>query len=255
MGRRYEEKHIDPEHAHFLLATQMDAGRRRLPLRIRDADELGWMEARGELILPEEVMPGPPVRSRVTRWLAIAAVVCVGLLVLALAARATDTTEAAGAADEAAPAAQEPSARELRDLRVRKCHAVVNALYPKSGFAPYCGYFIDEHERLGIADEWQWSLAYGGANFSLRVGAVAPGNCAGPMDVKHRPLVLDPQKNITWHCREMAYYHKRGRSGYRLVQTVFYPARPRDWGGGRIRRAYQRHMQAIDAAYKRGDLP
>lgn len=94
-----------------------DAGRRRLPLRVRDADELGWMDARGELTLPEEVRPEPPARRvAVAKWLLIGAVVCVVLLVLALAARAADTdadAAAVGVADEAAPAATMPIAEEL----------------------------------------------------------------------------------------------------------------------------------------------
>ena len=142
----------------------------------------------------------------------------------------------------------------VHDLRVHKCRAIVQALYPDSGFLPYCEFFISEHERQGIAEEWQWSLAYGGANFSLRVGGIAPGNCAGPMDVKHRPLVTDPEANIAWHCREMAYYHKRGRHGYRLVKTVFLPRAPRDWGHRRILRTYRRHVQTITEAYRRGEL-
>lgn len=163
----------------------------------------------------------------------------------------------------------------LRDLRIRKCRAIVRALYPRSGFGPHVEHFIDEHERMGIGDEWQWSLAYGGSNFSLRVGGRAPGRCYGPMDVKGpvptawRPThlytgawsdsrLLDPRINISVHVAEAAYHHRRtGRTGYRLMQAVFLPGAPRDWGTNRdrIRNAYGRHVRAIEAAYKRGDLP
>ena len=58
--------------------------------------------------------------------------------------------------------------RHLHELRVRKCAAIVKAFYPNSGFGEHVEYFISAHEKYGIVDEWQWSLAYGGANFSLR---------------------------------------------------------------------------------------
>jgi hypothetical protein len=164
-----------------------------------------------------------------------------------------------GVAPAEAPAAVTPppidAKRALRDLRVAKCRMIVERLYPRSGFGPYVEFFIDEHERLGMGAEWWWSLVYGGANFSLRVGARAPGNCAGPMDVKHYPLVLDPKANIRWHCREMAGFYGRGVRGIRLCYSVFLPANPRDWGGGRFKRTHRKHLQCIEAAYKRGDLP
>lgn len=143
----------------------------------------------------------------------------------------------------------------LHDLRVAKCRYIVDHLYPHSGFAPYCEFLITEHERLeyehgqrahGYSAAWWWSLVYGGANFSLRVGAVAPGHCAGPMDVKHWPLVLDPEVNIQYHCREMLHFYKRGVRGLSLCEHVFYPRRPHDWGGGRFRRTHRAHLRAIE---------
>jgi len=221
----------------------------RYPIRVRDENEIGWMDARDELY--RELLARR--RARVCRVLMFVAGVSLLALLILLATRAAGDGRPL---PPAVPAAL-PAADELHALRVAKCRIVVDALYPRSGFLPHCEFFIAEHERLGIVDEWQWSLAYGGANFGLRVGAVAPGNCAGPMDVKHYPLVRDPQANITWHCREMQYYHKRGRHGYHLVKTVFLPSAPRDWGANRdrIRKAYGRHVRCIEAAYKDGRLP
>jgi len=134
-------------------------------------------------------------------------------------------------------------AERLHDVRVRKCEALVRCFYPTSGFLPYCETLVATHERMeaeggpraeGFGAAWYWSLVYGGANFDLRVGAVAPGNCAGPMDVKHSPLVLDPVANVEWHCREMLGFYVRGVRGRDLCAAVFYPAAPRDWGGGRF---------------------
>ena len=145
--------------------------------------------------------------------------------------------------------------RELHRLRIAKCRYLVERLYPRSGFAPYIEFFISEHERLGMAEAWWDSLTYGAANFSLRVGARAPGNCCGPLDVKGLPLALDPQENIRRHCREMASFYRRGVRGRRLCECVFYPRRPHDWGGGRFRRTDRRHRECIERAYREGELP
>lgn len=143
-------------------------------------------------------------------------------------------------------------ADEIHNLRVRKCAAIVNALYPNSGFAEHVDYFITTHEEYGIADEWQWSLAYGGANFSLQCGVRARNGCAGPMD---RPGgSTNAHKNITAHCRETAGFHEDGLRGYRLMQKVFYPAAPHDWGGKRILKAYIKHVRFIEKAYQEGWL-
>ena len=147
-----------------------------------------------------------------------------------------------------------PTCDLLHQLRVRKCRYIVQHLYPNSGFGAYVEFFVSEHERLGMAEAWWYSLVYGGANFSLRVGATAPGSCAGPMDVKHRPLILDPKANIRWHCREMAGFYRRGVRGLRLCECVFYPARPHDWGGGRFAKTDRRHRACIERAYQEGRL-
>lgn len=148
-------------------------------------------------------------------------------------------------------------AERLHGLRVRKCEKIVEALYPNSGFLPYCETLVATHERMeaeggpqaaGFGAAWWWSLIYGGANFSLRVGGVAPGSCAGPMDVKHYPLVRDPEENIRWHCREMLGFYKRGVRGRDLCEHVFYPAAPRDWGGGRFRRTERKHRDIIEGS-------
>ena len=150
------------------------------------------------------------------------------------------------------------------DLRVRKCKRIVATFYDyrkrdgslaKSNFLPHVEFFISEHERLGMGPAWYWSLVYGGANFGLRCYGKAPGCCAGPMDVKHCPRVLDPQANIRWHCREMNGFYKRGVRGIRLCYSVFLPANPRDWGGGRFKRTHLKHKRCIEAGYRAGKLP
>ena len=146
----------------------------------------------------------------------------------------------------------------LHDLRVKKCQRLVLTFYPHSGFLPYVDFFISEHERLGMGEAWYWSAVYGGANFSLQVGGRAPGNCAGPMDVKHYPRVMDPEANISWHCREMAGFYKRGVRGRDLCEHVFLPANPRDWqvrnGQGRFARTDAKFRECIERGYAYGKL-
>ena len=218
----------------------------RYPIRIHDADELGWMDARGDLY--RELCARR--RARVCRVLMFVA----GVLLLALLVLLTTRAAGEGVTLPAPDPAALPAADELHALRVAKCRIVVDALYPKSGFGPYVEFFIEEHERLGIGSEWQWSLAYGGANCSLRCGVRFANGCTGPMDRPRGPR--DPQANIRAHCKEAAHYRRtRGETGYQLARRVFYPARPHDWGGSRIRKAYGRHVAAIETAYKDGRLP
>ena len=129
--------------------------------------------------------------------------------------------------------------------RIDKCSAVVGQFYPRSGFQPYVEHFIMEHERAGLGAEWQWSAAYSGANMGMRCNFRARNGCAGPMD---RPGgSTDPERNIDAHVAEMAYYHRtKGESGYQLMRRVFYPSRPHDWGGGRIRKAYEKHRRYLE---------
>jgi len=145
--------------------------------------------------------------------------------------------------------------QRLHRRRVWECRRIVAELYPWSGFLPYCEVLVSVHERMereggpaaaGYGAAWFWSIVYGGANFSLQVGGIAPGNCAGPMDVKHSPRVLDPVQNIEWHCREMLGFWKRGVRGRDLCEHVFLPANPRDWGGGRFRRTEARCRKALE---------
>lgn len=152
-------------------------------------------------------------------------------------------------------------AQRVHELRVKKAERLVATFYPGSGFLPYCDYLVTTHERMeadhgapGFGAAYYWSLVYGAANFSLRVGGVAPGNCAGPMDVKAYPLVRDPVKNIDWHCREMLGFYKRGVRGRRLCEYVMLPARPHDWGGGRFRRTDMKFRECIAQGYAVGKL-
>ena len=168
-------------------------------------------------------------------------------------------------------------AQTIHDLRVKKCELIVQTFYNHAGrasFLPHCEYLIDCHEGLeaegvrkrglgregyerakGYGAAWWWSACYGGANFSLRCYATAPGSCAGPMDVKRAPLVLDPHKNILWHCEEMWGAYKRGVRGRDLCEYVMLPANPWDWGGGMFRKTDRKHRALIAKAYREGWLP
>ena len=160
---------------------------------------------------------------------------------------------------------------ELHKLRVKKCRRIIESFYNYDGranFGPHVDYFITYHEQLereylvrgdkrarGFGDAWWWSLVYGGANFGMTCYGVAPGNCAGPLDVKHYPLVLDPRANIRHHCREMFdYYLHNDVRDIDLCRWVMYPARPHDWGGGMFRRTNEKHMKDINRAYRFGKL-
>lgn len=150
------------------------------------------------------------------------------------------------------------------DLRLAKARVIIEALYPNSGMYPWLGTLIREHERYGdegFAGAWYWSLVYGGANFSLRVGATAPGLCSGPLDVKsysrrqHRRMRTDTAAHIAHHVAEMWRGYQLGYRRRRLCEYVFLPARPRDWGRGGFRRTDAAHRAAIEDAYRDGRLP
>lgn len=162
------------------------------------------------------------------------------------------------------------TALELRELRIRKCEHIVKTFYDHEGrtaFLPHVEYFIRCHEGMeedavargrtaaeGFRNTWYWSLVYGAANFSLRCYATAPGNCCGPMDVKHYPLAIEPEANIRHHCSEMLGFYVRGVRGIDLCKHVFYPARPHDWGGGRFRKTDAKHRACLAKGYAAGKL-
>lgn len=151
-------------------------------------------------------------------------------------------------------------------IRRAKCEVIVSSLYHHKGrayFLPYCQYLIEYHAKLereamikgdmrarGFSGEWWWSLVYGGANFSLRCYATAPGNCAGPLDVKHYPLITDPKANIRHHCQEMFGFYLQGVRGRDLCEHVMYPRMPHDWGGGRFAKTDQRHRKVVKRYYQ-----
>ena len=178
-----------------------------------------------------------------------------------------DTTEV----EVVAEPTEEEKAQAIHNLRVKKFTRIVQTFYNYQGRAsilPYVDHFISEHERIereaiakgitsakGFASTWWWSAVYGGANFSLTCYGVAPGGCAGPMDVKHYPLVRDPKKNITWHIEEQFYGWKLGYRGRGLCEYVMYPARPHDWGGGKFRKTHAKHLACIERGYEFGKLP
>lgn len=141
------------------------------------------------------------------------------------------------------------------EIRLKKSRIIVRELYPNSGFYPYIGYFLKAHRKRGMGEQYWWSLVYGGANFSLTVGGIAPGGCAGPLDVKHYPRITDPMENIDYHCNEMKSYYAMDRRGYKLIKKIFLPANPRDWGGRKLWRTHIKHKKVIKNAYKKGKLP
>lgn len=164
-----------------------------------------------------------------------------------------------------------PTAAEIHKLRVAKCKRIIQTFYNYNGranFTPHIEFFVSYHEQLerdflakgdqrakGFGEVWWWSLVYGGANFGMTCYGVAPGNCAGPLDVKHYPLVLDPKENIKHHCQEMfGYYLHNGVRGIDLCKWVMMPCNPHDWGGGMFRRTNERHLADIARAYKFGRL-
>ena len=154
----------------------------------------------------------------------------------------------------------------LHDRRVAKCRYIVKTLYPHEGtadFLPYVDYFITRHEAAeggcpggapGFGAMWYWSLVYGAANFELRCHATSEGSCAGPMDVKHHPVITDPKKNIDWHVNEMLGFYQVGVRDIDLCYHVFLPKHPRDWGGGRFKKTHRRFQECLRKGYLKGDL-
>lgn len=147
------------------------------------------------------------------------------------------------------------AAEVLSPLALAKCRLIVRDLYPTSGFEPWCGTLIAEHEKRGNQDfaaAWYFSLVYGGANAELRVGAVFPGNCCGPLDVKHFPLVIEPSANIRWHVAEMWTGYRKGYRDLGLCRYTMLPANPRDWGPhpGMFSRTDRKHRAVIERAYR-----
>jgi hypothetical protein len=159
------------------------------------------------------------------------------------------------------------------ELRVSKCTRLWQTFAPWSYSADLVKFFISEHERRGIADQWYYSMIYGMANFGLRIGAIAPGDCYGPMDVKWpycarsdaayvikgpwgRSALKDPYVNIACHAGEAA---RTGRRGMYMLRTVFYPAAPY----GRACNAWapqwdkwdRKFSACIDRGYSVGKLP
>jgi hypothetical protein len=156
------------------------------------------------------------------------------------------------------PCGRARGAEVANQFALAKCRLIVRECYPNSGFYPWCGTLLAEHEKRGNRDfaaHWWWSLVYGGADFGLRVGGIAPGNCAGPMDVKAWPLVLEPGANIRHHVAEAWLGYRLGYHERRNCEYVFLPSAPRDWGGGRFARTDARHRTVIARAYREGKLP
>lgn len=182
-----------------------------------------------------------------------------GLVALTVAGGSTSPT-AAG------PTTRQPSIRPTPEqvLRREKCRAVWQATAPWSYSRELSDYFVSEHERLGIAAEWWYSLVYGKANFGLTIGKRAPGLCYGPMDVKWpngakaagatKPDDLrNPRTNIRAYCALASHWHRTtGRTGFRLLAITYYPARPHEYP--RWRPVEKQHQAILAKWYaKRGE--
>ena len=141
--------------------------------------------------------------------------------------------------------------------RVAKCRAIWQASAPWSYSPELAEFFVTEHERQCVGDQWWFSLIYGKANFGLTLHSRSPGLCFGPLDVKwpgfarqvgaHKPEDLrDPRLNIRAHVAEMAYYHRRtGETGTSLLARVFYPASPRYYHRWRsVAREHERYLRS-----------
>lgn len=141
-------------------------------------------------------------------------------------------------------------------------------------------FFITEHEKYGkgFASVWIYSISYSLSNFGLQCGSRAPGRCYGPMDVKapipqyrrnaclplinsmwpnssrYDYLLRNPKVNIRCHVLEAYGMYQRGYRGIRIMEAVFYPAAPRDWGGGKIHKAYNKVVKCIKEGYRVGKL-
>ncbi len=160
-------------------------------------------------------------------------------------------------------AARAEGAQVSGEVRLTKGRVIVDALYPDSGFRPWIGTLISEHEGYGdegFAGAWYWSLVYGGANMGLRVGATAPGLCSGPLDVKstslsmHHRMRTDTQAHLKHHVNEMWQGYQKGYRGRRLCEYVMLPSAPRDWGNRRFFHTDRKHRAVIATAYSEGRL-
>ena len=162
-----------------------------------------------------------------------------------------------------------------------KCRRLWATVAPWSYDPDLCDFFIGEHERVGLADEWQHSLAYGMAAWGLRVGVQRLG-AYGPTDQRWRngfasscrkacadlldgrawreSLLFDARINVRCHVEELAYWHRRtGRTGYPLLRKVFLPANPdggtaRSWGR-RWPKWMAKFAETVTAGYECGKLP
>lgn len=124
------------------------------------------------------------------------------------------------------------------ELAVKKAYRLVETFAPhkdkygnatKASFLPYvrelveyCYYIAELKNEPGFAHTWYWALVYGMSNFGLTCYGVAPGNCAGPFNVKKYPLVRDPVKNMQHHVQEQFTGWKRGCRGIDLCRYVMY---------------------------------
>jgi len=172
------------------------------------------------------------------------------------------------------------------DLAVKKAERLVetfaahrgrNGNLTRASFLPYvrdlveyCYYIAEIKKDPGFASTWYWALVYGMSNFGLTCYGVAPGNCAGPFDVKKYPLVRDPIRNMQHHVQEQYTGWKRGYRGIDLCRYVMYPAAPMDWGNKYRRDPYTKEglgymkqfkywdyafSRCIQRGYEYGKLP
>ena len=170
---------------------------------------------------------------------------------------------------------------DLHDLRVAKCRRLWATFAPWSYDPDLCAFFVAEHERVGLADQWMHSLAYSLVNCGLMTdgsdyhGAYAPCDqrwrngfasscrvaCADLLDGRawREELLRSPRVNIRCHVEELVYWHDRtGRVGYPLLRKVFLPANPdgslsRGWGS-RWPKVMAKFAASITDGYRVGKL-
>jgi hypothetical protein len=155
-----------------------------------------------------------------------------------------------------------PPAPSASELRRAKCAYLWARVAPWSYSKGLCGFFVNEHERIGLGSDWYYSFCNAahasGLNprMSFRKGGMwARGlmDCTqrnGPRSA-FRDLgscdLFKPKVSIRNHCLEMNSLHRQSRrEGWSLQRAVFLPRSPDGW---RARRE-QRKWQAKDRAFR-----
>jgi len=151
--------------------------------------------------------------------------------------------------------------------RVAKCRAIWQASAPWSYSPELAEFFVTEHERQCVGDQWWWSLcnARYASGLNPRMSCRGGGMWSrGLMDCTqlNRPRsafrdlgtanLFDARVSIRNHCFEAGDYHRwTGREGWSLLRMVFLPRSPDGrraraevpkWR--RVERQHQRYLQS-----------